>query len=1541
MDQEESNSIVPEVLAGAVAYKVIDGGKNTREMFSKLPGSGALRNQLARSSVNIKREEQSVASSVLSQIMALEEASPLHILRTFQLTNLLQPFVKVTDFNQEVHISGQALRGQQAFYEALIDQHDKEIKRKVKRLLRAEDLKRGFIFKNNKLYGMHSDGTMNASDVVLQDARLVLASQKNGQIVSQNHILRKYAEGLGTTLDYRQTVNTPLMVIGGAKNTLGKQLNSYLKLGMEIGYKTLDNPIAGFEEIVGGLGGNITGLTSTNSWQKFKGFANIQLGTGGVYNLGHADSLKRLTKNLGTKSLAAYLGYQVLDSAARTVAEPGSAFDSGLFAGLGGMYADARIGFAKIWSDRFQNYRNNQEHSAAGSTDLLTLAGMPLGAALIGAQSGYFGRIGNTFKNDAATAANIYSAEKVSPLLSKIGLKQPMTIMKRNATIGGILGAVSVLPYLPGALIGASSQELEDKYSGKKEEAVKANRWWLMGGNSIHGEHTKYFKKNWFAEALSEAKTKAIYGDAETKKSMNPLLHPFSYLRDPYKFEKMADASGQMPYPVWGMEIGFGSFIGKAYERTIGQLIKPDILNPRVQAEQRIQEKETKRLKGTDAIAGVDIDQEILDFRRKNLGKQDVPVDEDSDAPRTKSTKGKLQNSQMRNIDATTASQIKGLKEQNGKIVDLSGYEVVADDGDTVQLTKKGDKSGKTVKVRLAGIDAPEYGDHKTDNKTQRSKFHANQEYSQQAKDTLQTLLSSQKGLKLVVNTKDMAEGRYLGVFVGDGNKNLNLSMIEEGAASALPWGSTDLIRAGEVNAAQRRAVKKNAGMWSSTRYKAESYFNQLVGEEKTHNTFTAMQKLAERPELAAYASFLKNLEGHTEELTQEQQKTLQRLAQASLDANEAFMVKTKALEQVGMTLNQSLPSFQKTGAINTKLNFALETDRKDKEAIDTGFLNPYGQPAYTPLNQNLQLAYQSITDFVGIKGWAFGLAAEAIIGATPDTSKELAKSGESSNFARAFKNLNLGDVAGIGEFQRKILGTSSGAIQDTTNNMKNKAPSWLPSDLSQYFVDFSKGNFYDTVENGAVRLPGKGYEAYNQDLKGLDPEMYPLIHQYKILSDVAKGSREQYAMRRKMLDLYKDNKLSKRETDLLVETLDKEVAREQKKSFRDDSIKTNGLIGFMQGALWENLVGVSNSNPLEMLTPWRPFSKFMHQRTAIEDYKATQLGGSDTAIWTKPYDHFIKPAFNKIGLLANSDFKPKEAIERDNINEYFDKLQFVKAKLNGDKRGYEKTVVMSSLLGLNTKEKVLNFKAALSDDQKLYFDSFSKETNKGKRSEILKMLPNDLARGYEQIWRNLDIAEGTKKTGGSIQKAIANEYLKSTESLKRAVGGVDMQLTDNDKNVARERVDNNRDYYSQLGFSTKERRKLAEADIIRERVAQKEATTYIEGRTSNVNGYFAGWDPRLTIKDIKIKTLAIGKEDLRRFGFWKGDEERMNRIQALDNDSQVTTEIDLIKKEIASERDTKRAIDNALFRKGFKSSKIKINNSEMNSILIRNNDRE
>lgn len=1542
----DDNSILPEAMLAYGSYRVLDSHKDSRALFSKLPGTQTFQKQLGRSSsfTQYSKANQSIGMSAISQIMALEEASPLHVLRTFQISNLLQPFTKISEVDSEIHISGQSIRGQQAFYEALLVQNEKEANRRVKRLLQAEDLKRGMIFKNNKLYGVDAQGKLNTADVILQDARLVLASQKNGQINSQNHVLRKYAEGIKGNIDFRQAVNDPLMVIGSTKNNLGKQLNAYLKLGMEMGYKTLDNPIAGFEELVTGLGGEVTGLTQTKFWQKAKAIANIQLGTGGVYDIGHVDSLKRVAKNMTIKAGGAYLGYQLLDSGARMLAGPNSDFQQGLLTGIGGMYADARIGFAQIFSDRFQKYRNNQEAAAPGSTDLLTLLGMPLGGALIGAQSAYFGRIGRMSAKGIESAASKYSVENSSKLLANtLGIYKPMTIMKRNSVIGGAIGALSVLPFLPGALIGASSEELKERYSGKKEQEVRSNRWWLMGGNSIHGDHIKYSQQNWFARAKSEAKTKAIYGDAATKKSLNPFLHPISYLRDPYKFEKMSDS--YMPAPIWGMEVGVGSFMGKFYERTIGQLIKPDVLNPRIKLEQDTRKKEIGQLKNTDSIAGVNIDSAITQFRNKHLTTEAVDIEAVKQKVLEKNTRMFNSEEYDRSLRGIV-NNVEGLKNTDStKVVDLKDYDINVEDADTLQLTRKGKlfgKNSKAISIRLAGIDAPESSDHAKGDAPKYT-FHQEQEYNKEATATLRDMLSKQSSLKLVVNTKDSTYGRQLGVIVGDNNANINLDLVKKGAVTALPWdGGSDIMSKSALLQAQRQAISKNEGLWQGKRYKAEHLFGELTEGPLTHNTLTSMKKLSEDPTLAALASFLKNIEGTKGELSADDIKTVQNLASSYLSNKEKNKNIRDYQNTLGMSVKKSTDMSDPT--VNAALSFNSKVSVNSNFGGDNSLVQNKESPVYTPQLQNTQLAYQAVSDFVGIKGWAFAMGVDALSeGATALKEQQLAKSGEATNFARGFKDINLGDVGGLGEFQRKIMGTSKGALPDTTNMMSNQMPDWLPKNGSRYYIDFSKGNPYATVENGEERLPGKGFAALNPEVRNLDPKDYPLVYQYKILSDVAKGSSEQYRMRKKLLDEYKAGNLNKREEDILVETLDKEVARENKRIFKDDFEKQSqgrGPLAALQGGLWDRLSAISNSNPLEMLTPWRPFSKFMHQRTAIEDYEATQLGGSDTAIWTNPYSHFIKPALNKTRLLFDDSFKPKETTEKENINEYFDKLGFLKGMLNGNNRDAQNTIVHSSLSGLNTKEKVLRFRAALQDDQKVYFNNFSKETNEAKRKRILEMLPTDVARGYQQIWKNLDISLNAKSSGGSVQDALKTDFLKTTAELKTRLVK-DFKLTKEQSFQIDKNIEKNRDMYANQGYSKKERRDLAEGDLIRTRAAQKEAYAYVSEATGAPKGFFAGWDPRLTIKDIKIKTLATGKEDLRRFGFWQGDEDRMNSIVALDRDEQVITQLEFIKEEIKQERNTKELIANALFKKGFNAGHIKINDSEFNSIIVRQNSTE
>ena len=360
-----------------------------------------------------------------------------------------------------------------------------------------------------------------------------------------------------------------------------------------------------------------------------------------------------------------------------------------------------------------------------------------------------------------------------------------------------------------------------------------------------------------------------------------------------------------------------------------------------------------------------------------------------------------------------------------------------------------------------------------------------------------------------------------------------------------------------------------------------------------------------------------------------------------------------------------------------------------------------------------------------------------------------------------------------------------------------------------------------------------------------------------------------------------------------------------------------------VQGALWDV---ISTESPLEMLTPIRPIAKFIHNRTAIEDYVETQLGGSDAAIWTNPYSHFIKPTLNKTRLIAERNFKGKEVVEKENIDEYFDKLGTIKNLADTNRMNDLNSVAASSLSGLFTNEQVLKFKKSLSADQRDYFESFSKEKDEKKRDKIRSILPEDVLRGYEQIWRNSDTAAKARESGRSIQQAITDDFNRNTKSLAKSMNTNPLSREEKERSIAL--VDANQDSYANLGASRRERIQITQNEMLRSKIAYQESAAYVHNTTGSPTKKFMGWDPRLTVDDIKIKTLSIGGEDLKRFGFWKKDEDRMNNITALNDEDQVIHSLSRIKADIHRNMVARQQIDSVLFSNGYKTRHISIADS-------------
>ena len=1244
-----SVGLASSVGVGKFLYNKVNESPELLEDFNKLPGANLLNERLNRSfTVNPSSIDPSftgqrpVSNSLQSMLLAVEEASPLHIMKTLQLSSFSTLFVEVIDQeNKEKHIKTSSIQAYKEYYRNLIlnsSGHD----------ITDLDVKNGFILKNDKLYQALPDGTTGKE--LLGYARAINTNLEIGSQDSPNRVFQKFANVQGgKSIPLSQLKEEPIAIVGAAsKSVLQKDwIRAYARFSTEIGFKVLDNPLGFIEEIVKAGGTEKNAVVDSKLYQGIKNKSKaLSLGTNGAYDLSVREGVKRMSKNIAVKSTALYLGYNGANAFLDNITPEDSTWHKGVLAGLSGTYANVRIGAAEIWSDKFQGYKAAQEEAAPESTSLVTLLALPLAGAMGGANIAYFERMKDNKVLGITGSSAKHTNEKLvggiaGEALDKIGMnKVAGTTLKRYSKVGAIAGAALTLPYLPGALIGTSSEELRAEYTGHKEVAVRANRGWLMGGESIKGGKIKYHRKSLIAENIKDAKTKAIYENSDEKRALDPIYSPFRYLQNPYQFEEKH--KDDMPYPVWGMDVTYGSFLGKAFQGTLGEVIKPTVVNP-----------------------------------------------------------------ELANIDL----KVSGLTKMG--------------------LIKKA--------LSLKGDEAPQ----------------------------------------------------------------------KQGGSTGIDPISNDLS--------------------------------------------------------------------------------------------------------------------------GTSFSVPMMESKNVKSLISDDLMLPAASPMNKPYSRAGAQSYSALSDFTGLKGFTANLTLNGLhLSPEDQLAPDLAVSGSAITAKDTYQDMQLGDALGAGEFIRRLIPQSAGTNRETINPMRNlAAPSWLPNDETRFHTDFSRGNYYANQERGETLLPGKGYAELTPELKGLDPKDYPLAYRYKILQNVARGSAEHQGLRDNLaLDL---DALGDREKEVFYEGYEQEQARKNDKTFYEYKTKKEksnfNPIQILQNSLWESFS--HKESPLEPLTPFRPMAKFMHQRTATEDYIKTQIQGPDTAIWTKPVDHFIKPSQNRLISMISNGYKPKEVKEKERVDEFFDKLGLVKALKYGDINKAEKTISGLSYSGIKDAKDMRNFKAALPDNQKPYMEAFSREKDRDKRKEILNLVPDDIGRAYQSIWSNIDLYDQAKAKGRDPNKAIKDKFVSDSKNLQSKLN---IKLTSQEKEGINSKAAGIKNSSERQDFIDEK-----EGDLVRIRAAEQEATSYIENQIGSMpSNDWIGWDQRLTIDDIKLKTLTLGREDIQRYGYWNKDRQRNERIGAFDLEDSVVADLDLIKRELKSNKQQENFISNKMRRIGFEVSSIQTIPSNQKSIVIK-----
>lgn len=1489
---------------------------NNKERFTGAIGSsipGGKGYQAFKATSNL-----TLGDVMLNVTHAIENASPFHILRTFGISESMMPFTLGTNTNAT--ISARSVSIQAPYLEALLKTKGSSLTPNARAF--------GIKIINGDVYELTDNGG-TLGKKIFSGARL--AASRFSHIgddgkeidVRMNKTVQKMADIIGARNFSFKSLHDAgedgITLVSDNKWTYAK---AFGRARFETAINTVAKPI---DHVLEPLGNN-----------KFVNKARSVLSMA----MDSSESVPRQLARYSGKALKLSLytaaAYKAADVFSRLIAPEDSAFDKGIIEGVATTAINARLAYAKIIGDSFQGYRDTQEYVAPGSTSLMTLAGFGLAGAMTAGIGIYGQRVAESViygTDEAAKRAShqttMFSQAINDTIQSKMGKFTPKMLLNkysragRYARIGAMTSSLFALPFIPGALIGEDSEELEDVFSGRKEVAIKSNRWWFSGSTRYEGEKTKYYTQHWYARLMSGAKDKSLYGDSDTARDMNPLYNPFDYMSDPYKFERMHQKD--RPYPIWGMEVSAGSVLGKVFERTVGQIIKPDMLNPDIKrAQETFLQYQQDKIESADSSK---IASEINKFRESQMMTQASrdALAEDISRRQEESSKdqGKLSSEHLLSqlsIDSEKARLRGGLAE-----IDMSKFDMIMDDADTVILR---DKSGKTkdIEIRLSGMDSPETAGHEND-PIEHIRYNQKQLYGQESTKILEEIVSKNKNMKIVINKGEMTYGRYIGALVDDEGNNVNLQLLQRGAGSALPWGSGDMISKRDVMAAEKEAKASGEGIWDYSRYKAFSIFSELTGQRQTFNTFTRLDKLAERPEIAEFATFMDSLGKRKGELTDEEIQRIKDMSVKFLYSQQDYKDATAQLKRMGIGPGQS--GIEGSRIADEGMSFTQKVTGNDKSLIAEGKMTAPLNAVYNPAGDAISWSGDALADFMGLQGFVTKTALEAIAEGDQIKAKQmsLSRSGEAVNPGRSFADLNLGGAMGLTEAQRRLMPTSKTANPDTVNPIRNQMPQWLPANMDNFYIDFSTGDPYTKIENGMYRLPGAGYEAMHPELQGFNPEDYPDIYKYKILSDVALGSREYYNYKNKIEKRAEEGRLTEYEQSIYNTVREQEIERSRKKKFSDPKTKEE-MEGISTGwraigKAWEFGAYPLSEGPLDSLTFFRPGGKLVHNRTAIQDYKQTMVLGTDTAIWTKPKSEFIDPAINKAANLVteftgNGTFIPEEKEEQRSVNSYFDRLEYVKqrrlykeAMASGDERGaavakaaYQRTRVGAISSGLDESAEVNRAYSALGKEEKPYFGSFM-NADGSDRDVIRDMTSSDVSAIYESLWTRKDAIEN-------------NPDMRPEEIMSQISKAEEEKIIASNPGLYKQYQDSNNSGSS-----------------FREYIADVQAEQYIKETTGMPDDSFEGWDPRIDTKDIKLRTLIMGGEDIHNYGFWESDVDRLARMKSVLEEDQVMTQMESIKSAEKQRLISRDNTVNMLYNQGYDVRSVKLSRNPENHLNL------
>ena len=304
-------------------------------------------------------------------------------------------------------------------------------------------------------------------------------------------------------------------------------------------------------------------------------------------------------------------------------------------------------------------------------------------------------------------------------------------------------------------------------------------------------------------------------------------------------------------------------------------------------------------------------------------------------------------------------------------------------------------------------------------------------------------------------------------------------------------------------------------------------------------------------------------------------------------------------------------------------------------------------QPSIIPTGQPISsgsMAFQGgeigyrMQEMLGIYGFGFSSIREKLgfgKGDFEPNKAVLQSASKAYGTGRAFWDLNLGGLGDVPLTAQGALGnlevseivrrfipkerTGIDYLNPIANTMGQQYP-FLPG--AEYFTNFKTGDPFTKVSEGELRLPGVAYERFNK----LYPDStgrYGILNQLDILGDVAPYS-EQF----KKINRLADSMIVDPGQKQRLEEIRSQVASTTKRydfsnyEYRDSSPQEKGLHPYVFAA---KRFGEYVAHRDTLFN-----TKFMQNRTAVEDWERRNVYGATFPEWQRPFESFISPMINK-----------------------------------------------------------------------------------------------------------------------------------------------------------------------------------------------------------------------------------------------------------------------------------------------------------------------